>query len=84
MDAMTNTYGFVAITASIDEHEDAIVATLDSGSTHYLMFQRHPEVGHPDDDGVYIEIDDQINAGFRIVESCVMTKLRLSSKSHHH
>ena len=37
------------------------------------MLQRHPEAGHPDDDGVYIEIDDQIHAAFSIVERCELT-----------
>ena len=69
---MSDDHGFAATAAGVDENEDCLVATLDSGSDAYLMFQRHPEVGHPDDDGVYVDIDDQINAGFNIVERCVL------------
>lgn len=70
---MSDDHGFAATAAGIDENEDCLVATLDSGADAYLMFQRHPEFGHPDDDGVYVEIDNQINAGFNIVERCVLT-----------
>ncbi len=70
---MSDDHGFAATTAGVDENEGCLVATLDSGADAYLMFQRHPEVGHPDDDGVYVEIDDQINAGLNIVERCVLT-----------
>jgi len=31
---------------------------------HYINFQRASEIGSPDDDGVYFEIDDQINGGY--------------------
>ena len=70
---MSDGHGFAATAAGVDENEDCLVATLDTGAEAYLMFQRHPEVGHPDDDGIYVEIDDQINAGFNIVERCVLT-----------
>jgi len=70
---MTDAYGFVATAAGVYENEDCLVAALDFGSELYLMFQRHPVVGHSDDDGVYVEIDDQMNAGFSIVVRCVLT-----------
>lgn len=70
---MTDAYGFVATAAGVYENEDCLVAALDSGADAYLTFQRHPVVGHSDDDGVYVEIDDQINAGYSIVVRCVLT-----------
>ena len=67
---MSDPHSFIATTAGVSEDEDSLVATLDSGANAYLMFQRHPELGHDDDDGVYVEIDDQCNAGTDIVNRC--------------
>jgi len=70
---MSTSHNFIATAAGVDENEDCLVATLDSAADAYLMFQRHPEPGHDDDNGVYVEIDDQTNAGFNIVDRCVVT-----------
>ena len=70
---MIDAHGFAAVVVCIDDDDDCLVASLHSDSCAYLMFQRHPGIGHPDDDGVYVEIDDQINSGFNIVERCVLT-----------
>lgn len=70
---MSIRHDFIATAAGITEDKDALVATLDSGADAYLMFQRHPELGHDDDDGVYVEIDDQCNAGAGIVNRCVVS-----------
>ncbi len=72
---MSNPHSFIATTAGVSEDEDALVATLDSGADAYLMFQRQPELGHDDDDGVYVEIDDQCNAGTDIVNRCVVSEI---------
>lgn len=70
---MSDPHDFIATTADVTEDEDALVATLGSGADAYLMFQRYPELGHDDDDGVYVEINDQSNAGTDIVNRCVVS-----------
>lgn len=37
---------------------------------HYINFQRSVEIGCFDDQGIYFEIDDQINGGYNIIQHC--------------
>ena len=80
---MADQYAFVATEAGVEDNEDCLVATLDSGGDAYVMFQRHCDFGSADDGGVYVEIGDQINANYGCVESCSVSDslftLRLSS-----
>ena len=46
---------------------------------HYMNFQRSIEI-EDYDDGVYFEIDDQINGGYNIVEKCKLKEKRLIVK----
>ena len=75
---MTARYSFVATEAGVEENEDCLVATLDSGDDAYIMFQRHRNFGSADDEGIYVEIGDQINANCGCVESCSVTTDRFS------
>ncbi len=43
---------------------------------HYINFQRAIEI-EKDDDGVYFEIDDQINGGYNIIEHCELRENQL-------
>ncbi len=44
---------------------------------HYINFQRASEYGGTDDNGVYFEIDDQINGGYNIVDLCELREDKL-------
>ena len=46
----------------------------------YLFFQRHSEVGHKDDDGVYVEYDNEQHCGFDVVESVSLSQQELTLK----
>lgn len=37
---------------------------------HYINFQRPVKIGCSDDEGIYFEIDDQINGGYNIIQHC--------------
>lgn len=37
---------------------------------HYINFQRSVEIGCADDQGIYFEIDDQINGGYNTIQHC--------------
>ena len=52
---MADQYAFVATEAGVEDNEDCLVATLDSGGDAYVMFQRHCDFGSADDGGVYVE-----------------------------
>jgi len=41
-----------------------------SGEYHYINFQRPVDIGGPDDEGVYFEIDDQLQGGYNNVSAC--------------
>ena len=75
---MADQYAFVATEAGVEENEDCLVATLDSGDDAYVMFQRHCDFGSVDDGGVYVEIGDQINASYDCVERCSISDGRFS------
>lgn len=75
---MADQYTFVATEADVEENEDCLVATLDSGDDAYVMFQRHCDFGSADDGGVYVEIGDQINANYGCVESCSVNDTQFS------
>jgi len=75
---MADQYAFVATEAGVEENEDCLVATLDSGDEAYVMFQRHCDFGSTDDGGVYVEIGDQINANYGCVESCSVSDTQFS------
>ena len=40
------------------------------GKYHYINFQRASQIGSSDDEGIYFEIDGQINGGYNIIKSC--------------
>lgn len=61
------------------EYETVSCGASNADSTepyHYINFQRSIEI-KKDDDGVYFEIDDQINGGYNIVESCELKENEL-------
>ena len=70
---MSKQLTFVATEAGVDENDDCLIATLDSGADKYIMFQRSPEFGSLDDDGVYVEVNSQIYAAYDSVGSCSAT-----------
>jgi hypothetical protein len=47
---------------------------------HYINFQRAAKIGSPDDTGIYFELDDQVNSGFNIIESCELSPNQLTIK----
>ena len=70
---MVDSYRFTGAIAATHEDADALVATLSSCDDEYVMFQRHPEFDTDDDDGVYIEIHDQLYSGYSLIEHCTLT-----------
>lgn len=42
----------------------------DNEEYHYINFQRPVKIGCPDDQGIYFEIDDQINGGYNTIQHC--------------
>ena len=48
------------------------------GTVEYVCFQRHEVHGHEDEEGVYIEFNDQLHAGEDVVEKVILTKDTLS------
>lgn len=44
---------------------------------HYINFQRAAEIDGNDDEGIYFEIDDQINSGYNIIECCEINQNQL-------
>ena len=74
---MSKQLTFIATEAGADENDDCLVAALDSGADEYIMFQRSPDFGSPDDDGIYVEINSQIHAAYDSVGSCSATDVAL-------
>jgi hypothetical protein len=70
---MSNHLKFIATTASTDENEDCLIATLDSEAAQYIMLQCSPDFGSDDDVGIYVEINDQINSGYNVIKSCAVS-----------
>jgi len=65
------------------EDEDAIgfsFSVIDAeGDEHYLNLQRQPE-SHPaeEDDGIYIEFDDQSSGGYGYIGACRLSREMMS------
>lgn len=43
---------------------------VDNEEYHYINFQRPVKIGCSDDQGIYFEIDDQINGGYNTIQHC--------------
>jgi hypothetical protein len=54
------------------------VGASDAGLQHYLLFQRTQPVGGDADWGLYVEVDDQVHAGYDKVAECELTAARLT------
>ena len=50
---------------------------------NYVFFQRHCEPGHKEDDGVYIELNNEQHGGFDVIEAVTLScsQLAISLKS---
>jgi hypothetical protein len=70
---MSNHLKFIATAVSTDQDDDYLIATLDSEAAEYVMLQRFPDFGSDDDAGIYVEINDQINSGYAVIESCTIS-----------
>ena len=46
-----------------------LVALRDHETNEYIMLQRTRPVGSQDDDGIYLEYNDQINSAYEIIET---------------
>jgi len=44
------------------------------GTVEYISFQRHEVHGHEDEEGVYVEFNDQLHGGEDVVEKVILTK----------
>jgi hypothetical protein len=66
---------FTADTATYDVIDGAHIAGLaiGNGADGYLMLQRSGE-DDPDDWGVYIELNDQADSGYGLVENCRVSR----------
>lgn len=53
---------------------------------HYLFLQRHIEIGHKEDDGVYLEYNNELHCGFDVIDKAVFTEtlFTIELKSHLH
>jgi len=62
---------FTAVTATFDEIAGTLVAGLaaGNGSQGYLVFQRYSP-GIIDDEGIYLEYNDQACSGYNIIAAC--------------
>ncbi len=72
---------FQAAEAEFEADEYALVCgvTGAEGAEHYLTFSRTNEDQSPEEDqGVYLEFDDQINGEYGCVQSCRLSRDRLS------
>jgi hypothetical protein len=69
---------FTADTATFDEIDEAFVAGLavGEGTETYLLFQRSVADG-PDDWGVHLEHNDQVNSGYDLISACRVTRDRV-------
>ena len=69
---------FTADTATFDEIDETLVSGLaiGDGTETYLMFLRSPDEG-PDDCGVYLEYNGQMNAGYDTVSACRIRRDRV-------
>jgi hypothetical protein len=69
---------FTANMATFDEMNEALVAGLavGDGTETYLLFQRSVADG-PDDWGVYLEYNDQINSQYNLISACRLVRGRL-------
>ena len=69
---------FTADTATYDVIDGAHVAGLaiGDGSADYLMFQRSLE-NDCADRGIYVELNDQINSGYDLVQTCRIQRQEL-------
>ncbi|MFZ6743673.1 hypothetical protein ACO0LC_10640 [Undibacterium sp. JH2W] len=64
---------FSANEAAMDSEYETITTGVTNGED-YLLFQRHEIQGHEDDTGVYIEYQDQSQAGENIVASVTLNR----------
>jgi hypothetical protein len=64
---------FEATEASLVNAWDTVTTGVYS-KNEYICFQRHEEHGHEDDDGIYIEYNDQIHAGENVVSKVVLNR----------
>lgn len=77
-DSPPETYRFSASKVSFSEEDNVLtVGFASTESDAYVLFQRDLNFGGPDDEGVYIELNDQINSGYSLVTKCVVAPNQL-------
>ncbi|REJ66346.1 MAG: hypothetical protein DWQ31_14855 [Planctomycetota bacterium] len=66
---------FVATICGTEESEFGLVAGIATeNSATYLLFQRNQTAGNDEDDGIYVELNDQINSGYNQIENCTVCR----------
>ncbi len=77
-DSLPETYRFSASNVSFAEEDNVLtVGFASTESDAYVLFQRDLNFGGPDDEGVYIELNDQVNSGYSLVTKCVVAPNQL-------
>jgi hypothetical protein len=66
-------FRFVATEAGSEEECDFLLAQA-ACQGHYLTFQRSLPVGGDEDWGIYVEFDDQSNAGYEKIARCFLSR----------
>ncbi|MBN2267247.1 MAG: hypothetical protein JW725_02800 [Candidatus Babeliaceae bacterium] len=56
---------------------EVVIAGVIGEQGHYLLFQRYTNKKHPDDDGIYVEYNDQLYAGTDCISVCKVSKCKL-------
>jgi hypothetical protein len=64
------------------EDEGALVCGASNAKSedpfHYITIQGYADPGDEDDDGIYFEIDDQINGDYNLLASCSISRGQLT------
>ena len=68
---------FQATKSAFEVTEYALICGVSDGRDTYLTLQRAPE-GIADDEGVYIEHNDQINSGYDQIRRCTLERRRFA------
>lgn len=62
---------------TVSEGEFVVAGVRSSTDGQYLSFQRSLPVGSEEDEGVHVELNDQINSGYDKVARCVISRTLL-------
>lgn len=71
----TLSFTATSVSYSVEDNCDVVAFYNDE---QYLFLQRYQELGHKEDDGVYVECNDSVHVGFDVIEAISMNTHHLS------